>query len=63
MGTAFKVLAWIMLLAGLVINLVFLFSPNAGQYPMWALAPVLMGVALLVLVIARRRSSRGGAAS
>lgn len=55
MDKAIKAAAWVFVITGGVINVVFLFTPNTGRYPMWALAPVLIGVALLTVCISRRK--------
>ena len=59
MDKAIKAAAGFFSIVGFVINVVFLFTPNAGRYPMWALAPVLTGVALLTVYISRRKRIHG----
>ena len=55
MDKAIKAAAWVFVIVGGVINVVFLFAPNTDSYPMWALAPVLIGVALLTILLSRRK--------
>lgn len=55
MDKAIKAAAWLLVITGGVINVVFLFTPITGSYPMWALAPVLIGVALFTVYISRRK--------
>lgn len=59
MDKAIKAAAWVFLIIGFVINVVFLFTPNTGSYPMWALAPVMIGVALLIVYVSRRKRAQG----
>lgn len=59
MDKAIKAAAWVFLIIGFVINVVFLFTPNTGSYPMWALAPVMIGVALLIAYVSRRKRAQG----
>ncbi|MDN5586417.1 MAG: hypothetical protein L0G69_07610 [Brevibacterium sp.] len=55
MGKAIKAAAWFFVIVGGVINVVFLLTPDTGRYPMWALAPVMIGVALLIIYVSRRK--------
>lgn len=59
MDSTIKVAAWVFLIAGFAINVVFLFTPNTSSYPMWAWAPVMIGVALLIAHISRRKKASG----
>lgn len=55
MDKAIRAAAWFFVITGGVINVVFLFTPNTDSYPMWALVPVLIGVALLIAYVSRRK--------
>ncbi|AZL08023.1 MULTISPECIES: hypothetical protein [Brevibacterium] len=55
MDKAIKAAAWVFVITGGLINVVFLFTLTTGSYPMWALAPVLIGVALFIVYISRRK--------
>lgn len=55
MDKAIKAAAWVFVIVGGVINVVFLFAPDTERYPMWALAPVLIGVVLLLVYVSRRK--------
>ncbi|WP_009885426.1 hypothetical protein [Brevibacterium aurantiacum] len=55
MDKAIRAAAWFFVITGGVINVVFLFTPNTDSYPMWALVRVLIGVALLIAYVSRRK--------
>lgn len=55
MDKAIMTAAWAFLIAGFVINTVFLLTSSNGTYPVWAIVPVLIGVALLTTYVSRRK--------